>query len=129
MLSLIENKDVVDAFNYSEEYSESDLYNMNGNLPESAYNIYLPGRDDSEVLSDGYTVYDYRTDRVIGEQVQSIIDRMYNLSNNSPTFQEDMLALYNQGQAYVDTIYSVKYTAEMQGKLSQAYSNIIGKLP
>lgn len=129
MLSLIEDKDVVDAFNYSEEYSESDLYNINGNLPESAYNIYLPGRDDSEVLSDGYTVYDYRTDRVIGEQVQSIIDRMYNLSKSSPTFQEDMLALYNQGQAYVDTIYSVKYTAEMQGKLSQAYSNIIGKLP
>jgi len=129
MLALIEDKDVIDEFNYSEEYAESDLYNVNGNLPESAYNIYLPGRDDSEELSPGYTVYDYRTDRVIGEQVQSIIDRMYNLNRGSETFQEDILSLYNQGQGYIDTIYSVKYTAEMQSQLSQAYSNIMGKLP
>ena len=88
------------------------------------YYSYLEGRDDSEVLSDGYTVADYRSDRVIGEDVYAIIKKMKALDKNSSTFSSDLEGLYYEGQQYVDSIYSRNYTAEMQGKLDEAYESL-----
>lgn len=88
----------------------------------SGYYSYLEGRDDSEVLSEGYTVADYRNDRVIGESVYIIIDQINDLNMSEAGADAELERLYNQGLAIIDTIYSRKYTAEMTGYLSQAYS-------
>lgn len=120
MLKLIENKPEIKEFVKSESYYDEE-FTPSDEIPQSAYELYLPGRDDSEVLSSGYTVADYRSDRVIGESVTDVISQMYN-TNDKQRIQE----LYDYGCSIVDTIYSRKYTSEMQGKLDSAYRSCIG---
>lgn len=119
MLNVTDGLEVIDF-----EVLEDDGTTMLGSqvLPESAYQDYLPGRDDSEMLSDGYYVSDYRADRVIGESVQEIITQMNNLNVYSDTFLAELQSLYSQGVETIDTIYSVTYTSEMTTLLSQAYN-------
>lgn len=125
MLKLIEDKEVIEEFEKVESYNEADMVEHNENLPDSAYDLYLPGRSDDEVLSDGYTVYDYRNDRVIGEKIDPIISQMYNLDKSDPNFANNINALYAQGSAIISTIYSQKYKVEMQNKLDVAYVNYV----
>lgn len=122
MLKLIENRGVLTEFDKSTEYESLDT---DEELPQSAYELYLPGRDDSEVLSDGYTVADYRNDRVIGEQIDPIISKMYNLDKSSSTYVTDMNTLYYEGCSIIETVYSRKYTAELQNKLDTAFHNCL----
>lgn len=123
MLSLIENCETINKFEQADYdlYGEDDedTFTVADDLPEYAYDIYMVGRDDSEELSSGYTVYDYRKDRVIGESVQSVISNIYNLQNGDPQLE----SLYSQGCQIISTIYSRKYTAEMQGQLDAAYNS------
>lgn len=122
MLSLIEYEDIITDFEQAdyELYGEDEEeFMMVDDLPEYAYEMYLAGRDDSEELSSGYTVYDYRKDRVIGESVQEVISNIYNL----PQGDSQLDTLYNQGCAIINTIYSRKYTAEMQSQLDTAYNS------
>ena len=106
--------DDLDSF----DFSETDT------IPSEAYKKYLPGRSDSEVLSPGYTVEDYRKDRVLGESVDAVIDYMKQLPKNSSTYENDLVTLYNQGKQIVDKIYSVRYTSEMLSKLNSAYYSL-----
>ena len=82
---------------------------------------FLPGRADDEVLSDGYTVADYRRDRTIGKQIQAVIDQIRALDPGAGDYQSRKEELYQQGCAQVATIYSRKYTQEMQQALDGAY--------
>lgn len=84
---------------------------------------YLPGRSDDELLSDNYYVADYRSDREIGAQAQVYIDQMSSCADVG-----SLNGLRTQAQEIIDTIYSRKYTAEMQGVLDSAYSNAVNKL-
>lgn len=86
-------------------------------LKGTSYYDYLPGREDSEVLSSGYTVADYRTDRVTGEGVTEIIQKMSSISGVTPELQQ----LYADGCLIIESIYSVSYTAELQAALDAAY--------
>lgn len=118
MLSLIDKKEIITEFEkaeYPEEESPSDL-------PLSAYEKYLPGRSDSEILSDNYTVYDYRSDRVIGEKVTEVINKINALDESDPLFIENINSLYDEGNSIIETIYSRKYTTEMQTKLNESYN-------
>lgn len=130
MLSLIEGKEIKTEFTKSNHYTEEDInkvtqYTEGGPLPEYSYDLYLPGRPDQEELSPGYTVYDYRRDRVIGESVTEIIGEMHNLNKNDSHFQGDLTELYQEGIAIIDSIYSQKYTQEMQEQLNSAYQSLI----
>ncbi len=82
---------------------------------------FLPGRADDEVLSEGYTVADYRRDREIGKQIQSVIAQMNGLDPGAGDYQAQKDELYRQGQAQIESIYSRKYTQEMQQALDGAY--------
>ena len=86
-------------------------------LKGTSYYDYLPGREDSEVLSSGYTVADYRADRVTGEGVTEIIQKMSSISGVTPELQQ----LYADGCLIIESIYSVSYTAELQATLDAAY--------
>lgn len=117
MLYLIDGLEVTKFENAEYDASQdSEVEHTEG------YYSYLEGRDDNEVLSDGYTVADYRNDRVIGEGVTDIINQINALDATAPDFNEKLTRLYNQGCGIIDTIYSRKYTNEMQGKLDSAYN-------
>jgi membrane peptidoglycan carboxypeptidase len=127
MLSLIEDKEVVTEFEtadyslYGDDSEDDYNYEVSDTLPSYAYDLYLYGRDDSEVLSSGYTVYDYRKDRVIGESVDEVISDMYNLDKSSKSYSDDLQSLYLKGCSIVESIYSTKYTKEKQNDLDEAY--------
>jgi hypothetical protein len=103
------------------EYDEDDIIERS-----DSYYSYLEGRDDSEVLSDGYTVGDYRNDRVIGESVDSALNAMISLDRNSANFNEQLESKRNEVQAIINTIYSRKYTAEKQAQLDTLYQQMLG---
>ena len=122
MLSLIEDKEIIKDFKQADYdlYDEvEDEFVMSDDLPAYAYEKYMPGRSDDEVLSDNYTVYNHRKDRVIGEKVQEIINQIYNL----PQGDAQLETLYNQGCAVIETIYGRTYTATMQAQLDEAYNS------
>jgi hypothetical protein len=106
---------------YGDDSEDDYNYEVSDTLPSYAYDLYLYGRDDSEVLSSGYTVYDYRKDRVIGESVDEVISDMYNLDKSSKSYSDDLQSLYLKGCSIVESIYSTKYTKEKQNDLDEAY--------
>ena len=122
MLKLIEGFEPITEFDKTEAYYELS-YEHSELLPESAYDLYLPGRSDDELLSDGYTVLDYRTDRVIGEQIPAIISQLYNLDRNDPNYLTNLASVYSQGCSVINTVYSQKYKAELQTQLDAAYNS------
>lgn len=121
MLKMIEGKDVIEEFEKSEWVDTYD-----GDFSEDALNEkYLPGRSPDEELSSGYTVADYREDRVKGEQLPGIINQINSLDRNSEQFAELLNNYYSQGQQVINSVYSRKYKAELTGQLDAAYN---GKL-
>lgn len=101
-----------------ESYKDSDKKKETS----QGYYSYLEGRDDNEVLSDGYTVADYRNDRVIGEDVKKVIDSINNLDMSISGASDRLEQLYEKGKGLIDTIYSRKYTNEMTSALDSAYN-------
>ena len=101
-----------------ESYKDSDKKKETS----QGYYSYLEGRDDNEVLSDGYTVADYRNDRVIGEDVQKVIDSINNLDMSISGASDRLEQLYEKGKGLIDTIYSRNYTNEMTSALDSAYN-------
>lgn len=90
---------------------------------QTGYDSYLPGRSDDEVLSSGYTVGDYRRDRVIGESIQSVVAKIQALDMSDINAREKLEQLKIQADSLVSTIYSRKYTNEMQGIVDRAYNS------
>lgn len=123
MLNLIADKETK-SFEKSEFYEEKPIvYHGNATiiLPESAYYKYMQGRDDSEEIVEGYTVYDYRVDRTIGESVFAVINQINALDKTSPTFEQDIATLYSNGTSTIATIYSRSYAEEITLQLNNAY--------
>jgi len=122
MLKLTEGLEQISDFSkvdYSDETDDLSNINIADDLPEDAYSKYLPGRPDVEELSSGYTVYDYRKDRVIGESVDVIIAQ---INATQPSDISILHNLYNEGCSIINTIYSVKFTNEKQRQLDAAYN-------
>lgn len=100
------------------------------NMPHSdRWYSYMPDRDASEVLSGSYTVANYRDDRLIGEDVQIIIDAIGRLDPINPEFQVDLENLFARGNLTCDTIYSTKYENEMRIKLQEMYQSKVVLIP
>ena len=58
---------------------------------------YLPGRDDDELLSDGYTVGDFRKDHALADAAQELIDQMRKSGSGAKKqFKAEAQALINQ---------------------------------
>lgn len=121
MLAMLDGIEVGQFINA--EYGEED----NIKMPE-AYYEYLPGRDDTEVLSSGYTVGDYRNDRLIGEDVDRAIKEMQSINRASENSLAQIEAKRAEAQSIIESIYSQKFTAEKQGHLDAAYNQIINEI-
>jgi membrane peptidoglycan carboxypeptidase len=127
MLKLIEDKEVIEEFEKTDNYNEqSNRVIHSEDLPDTAYDLYLPGRSDDEELSSGYTVYDYRSDRVKGESIPVIVSQMYNLDSTSADYINQLYSLYQQGIAVINTVYSQKYKQELTNQLNTAYGQCTG---
>lgn len=122
--SMLSITDGLETKSFEKDSNNSDNYHGSANvtLSNSAYDDYLPGRDDSEVLSNGYTVYDYRVDRTIGEKITDIINQINNLNKSDENYETELNNLYNQGLNTISEIYSTNYTNEMTSKLNEAYN-------
>ena len=77
---------------------------------------YLPGRDDSELLADNYTVGNYRQDHSLADQAQALINQM--AAADADTKQ----SLYNQAKGLIDQIYGNTLSRQMNETLNAAMS-------
>lgn len=77
---------------------------------------YLPGRDDSELLSDNYTVGNYRQDHSLADQAQALINQM------AAADPDTKQSLYNQAQSLIDQIYGNTLSRQMNETLNAAMS-------
>ncbi len=84
---------------------------------------YLPGREDSELLSEGYTVGDYRKDRATGEMIGAVIAEMSALRRTTdPNFDADIAARYYQCTAALPAVKDPAYAASLQSEINTAYA-------
>lgn len=95
------------------------------NQDSSSFETYLPGRDNDEVIGENYTVGNYRSDRVIGEAVDRIIDEIKSLDKTREDFVDELKRLYNEGKSVIDTIYGRNFTREKTNDLDNAYSEAL----
>lgn len=101
------------TFIKAEEEGE-ELYDRSGVQP---YDSYLPGRDDNEVLSEGYTVKNYREDHMLADQAELIMYQMSGLSLENESDREEWQKLYQDAEHLVEQIYSRKLYAKESEKL------------
>lgn len=87
----------------------------------------MPGRSDDEILSDGYTVGDYRKDSEKTAQIETIISQMQSLDKNSSSYLSDLNTLYNQGLQIIGSMYGIRMTNNAQNELDNAYSALKDK--
>ncbi len=108
MEELVEG-DSVKSFTKSTEGEEMVL----NPIGAQAYESYLPGRADEEVLSEGYTVRNYREDHMLADEAEKI---MYQMSELDKTAEEQTWQkLYEEAQGLIERIYSRKlHTKEME---------------
>ena len=125
MLSLIDGQEEITEFEKSDAYYQKmDIHSL---LPDYAYELYLPGREDDEVLSGDYTVYDYRTDRVTGEKMSGAIQGMYGTSFSDPQWAEKVTNYYYAGVSVANAVRSNNYKAELMQQLDVAHMDVINK--
>lgn len=95
-----------------------------GKLPDSAYEKYLPGRDDAEVLSPNYTVYDYRKDHTIADSIDAVIEQMNALDKNDSDYKSKLDGLYKNGQDLINSMYGVTLKSQKTADLNNAYGGL-----
>lgn len=79
------------------------------------YDSYLPGRSDDEVLSDGYTVKNYREDHILADRAEAIMYQMSGMNREVEYYEKEWQKLYDEAESLIGQIYSRKlYNQEMQ---------------
>lgn len=117
MLYMIGNKDLRNFERKTSVSGDGEFIETEG------YYSYLPGRDDSEVLSSGYTVQNYREDRVKGETIQAYISKINALDMSDSSSAGLLEQYYSEATAFIASeIYSRKYSTELTQSLNAAYS-------
>lgn len=112
MLSLISGYE-------AKEFVLPSVMSGSGNSTEK----YLPGRDASEELSPGYTVGDYRNDRLIGENVEAAIAQMGAASPlTDVNYANTINTLYQNCLAVMTGIKDPSYLVSLQESLNTAYA-------
>lgn len=77
---------------------------------------YLPGRDDDEILSEGYTVGDFRKDHALADAAQELIDQMR--KSGSSTRKQ----LKGEAEALINQITGTTLRNRMTGILNSSGS-------
>lgn len=72
------------------------------------YENYLPGRNDNEVLSEGYTVKNYREDHILADNADAIMYEMSQLDTGNEYYAKEWQKLYDDAERLIEQIYSRK---------------------
>lgn len=91
------------------------------NAPSTGDEKYLPGRSDDELLSDGYTVGDYRSDYALVDEIDAIAIQI-----EQGTDMNVIEDLYQQGLAIIESIYGNNATAKARERLETAHNVKVG---
>lgn len=105
-------KDSIDKNFTKSEEGEETTYNPAG---AQGYESYLPGRADDEVLSEGYTVRNYREDHMLADQAEAVMYQMSTLNREEQA--EEWRRLYEEAKGLIEQIYSRKLYTQEAGKL------------
>lgn len=81
----------------------------------SSKNTSIYERGDDELLSDGYTVGNYKADHALADQAQALINQMAGTEG-----EEERQQLYNQAQNLIGQIYGVTLKGRMNSALQAA---------
>ena len=122
MLYMVREKDPVDFDRDEDDPSYEESVSRNKAHKAAGAYDWLEGRSDDELLSDGYTVGQYKADHAAGAQVELIVSQMNALNRLDPNYPIMKQALYNQGLAWVNVIYGLSYKAEELNKLNSAWA-------
>ena len=90
-----------------------------------AQSKYLPGRDDDEVLSDGYTVRNYREDHSVADQADVVMYQMQTLNRDAENDMQEWNRLYEEAKTLIEQIYSQKLRAQEAEKLENLKDGIL----
>lgn len=104
---------------------EDRSFSLPDKMPEMSDTAqkYLPGRDDSEVLYDNYTVGDYRTDHTAGDAVAVVEATMQTLDPlTDVNYNADLTNNYNQCVGAIATIKDAAYSAQVMNDLNTVYA-------
>lgn len=112
MLSFLDEVDMSGGIKLFKEPESITAYAVEG------WDSYLPGRSDDEILSDGYTVANYRQDHMLADEARMYINQAMQLDTSSPTYDIDRVNLYTKARTLIDQIYSRKLTAQMNDEIS-----------
>lgn len=103
--------------------TDEEVSTQDPNKPDSYYS-YMPGRDDSEVISPNYTVGHYRSDHVLGEEVDALIKEMKDLDTSRSDYLSVLKDKYNKALDVVEEIYGVTFTREKRQEVENAYQGL-----
>lgn len=82
---------------------------------KSGSSVAMADRDDNELLSDGYTVGNYKADHALADQAQALINQMAATEDDAQRQQ-----LYSQAQGLINQIYGVTLRGRMNAALQAA---------
>ena len=81
------------------------------------YDSYMPGRSDDEVLSEGYTVRNYREDHILADNADALMYEMSLLDTDSEYYAGEWQKLYEDAEHLINQIYSRKLRSRELEKL------------
>lgn len=88
------------------------------------YDSYMPGRRDEEVLSEGYTVKNYREDHILADNAEAIMYEMSLLDTDSEYYAGEWQKLYQDAEALIEQIYSRKLYRQESEKLQSMRDSV-----
>lgn len=83
---------------------------------------YLPGRDGSEILSEGYTVQNYRDDHALADEANAILDEIVSGQYD----KSEIMIKYEKARSLIEEIYGQTLKGEERVKLQEIYDQFIG---
>ncbi len=96
------------------EAMEDFVYSPVGAMDRESY---LPGRGEEEVLSEGYTVKDYRDDHILADNADAIMYEMSLLDTGNAYYAGEWQKLCEDAEDLIGKIYSRKLRTKETQKL------------
>ena len=96
------------------EAMEDFVYSPVGAMDRESY---LPGRGEEEVLSEGYTVKDYRDDHILADNADAIMYEMSLLATGNAYYAGEWQKLCEDAEDLIGKIYSRKLRTKETQKL------------
>ena len=96
--------------------------NSAGSSSVSTNTDVMPGRNDEEVLSPGYTVGNYRNDMAIISQIDGLISEIKGLDRTGSDYYSKLDSYYAECQSLAESIYGTTLRTQKVSELNTLYN-------